>query len=782
MRLLRQPGRGRPVLTAGVVLVVFASMLAVSTQASAQPAAAGGGSSADAAASCWEIKQNNPNAANGTYWLQTPALVAPERFYCDMTTDGGGWVLIGRGREGWRPEHQGQGTPAQVRDTITGPAAFAPRQLDSDIVDGLLNGGRVDELDDGIRVRRATNTSGTAWQEARFTMPNRDRWVWSHAAEHRVGSYNFGGSSGSGGQTNNFGNDSLLRPYNRIDTRERQDQGYLAGWAYGSRVDGTSGATSYLWSRTSGAAYARPFTQVFLRPKLTQADLNYGAIPNGGTAAQQRSPLLQSGVEPQQWGVTGRVGGETGEHYTETQDFTQVGNTVFVGGNFQYVQKGANPGTGERIAQSFLAGFNVQSGEWASSFRPVFNGQVKSLAALPGGRLVAGGEFTQVNGQPAEGLVALNPATGAIDTGWRVTVENRLTCCDVNVWTMDVQGDWLYLGGAFTHLRGGNQTQPAYARNAARVSVANGSADTNWNPEFNGTVYDLDASADGQRLYAAGPFTRSKQAVAEHVGIISTQPGAAQVPGMNEPEFSHPIDYQQAIVEAGDRVYVGGSEHSLFGYAKSDFSLQSGSITKAGGDFQSADAFDGVVYGTCHCENWNYSEAYTWSNVGTDWTQADKISFIGAYDAATGDYLPGFTPRLRASRSQGPWGAFQDSTGTAWFSGDFVSGQRTNGAFTWLGGFARFAPRDTSAPSTPGNLSGTNQGNGTARLSWSGSTDNRGVTGYEVLRGDRVVASTTGQTSAVVPAAAGARFFVRAIDGEGNRSASTPVYTLPAGG
>lgn len=779
MRSPLRSGVGRSVCTAGAVLAVFASVLAAGTTAQAQQSGPLGRTSTDAAASCWEIKQNEPGSANGTYWLQTPKLVAPEQFYCDMTTDGGGWVLIGRGRENWRPEYRGQGTPADVRGNVTGPAAFNPRKLDGDIVDGLLDGRRVDALDDGIRVRRATNANGTSWQEARFKMVNRDRWTWSFEAEHRVGSYSFNGSSGSGGQTNNFGNDSVLRPYNRIDTRERQDQGWTRGWAYGSRVSGTSGANSYLWSRTNGAAYPRPFTQLFLRPKLTQADLSYGQIADGGTPARELPPLLQSGAEPQQWGVTGRADGDAGEHHVEAQTFAQVGDTVFVGGNFQYVQKGQNPGPGERIEQSNLAAFNVHTGEWISSFRPTFNAQVKDLIALPGGRLVVAGEFTQVNGQPAVGMVSLNPATGAIDNSWRVAVENRLTCCAVSVRTMDMQGGWLYLGGAFTHLQGGNQGWPAFARNGARVSISDGSADYGWNPNFNGTVFDVDASADGSRYYAVGHFTWSNEVPTDKVAVVSTEPGAALVPGLKKPQFSNSTNYQHAITEAGDRVFVGGSQHSLFSYAASDFTLLSGNITKAGGDFQSVEEYDGAVYGTCHCEHWNYSEAYTWSNVGTNWTQGDKISFIGAWDAASGRFQPEFNPWLNASRSQGPWGSFQDSTGTVWFSGDFTAGRRTNGAWTWLGGFVRFAPRDTSAPSRPGNLTSTNLGNGNVRLSWTGSTDDRGVAGYEILRGDRVVARTTWQTSYEVPVPGSpARYFVRAIDREGNRSASTAVHVV----
>ena len=94
-----------------------------------------------AVASCWEAKQVNPAAADGLYWLYTPALQRPQQFYCDMTTDGGGWVLIGRGRQGWDFTAEGQQAASAVGATVTGTAAFSPAHLTNDLVDGLLDNG-----------------------------------------------------------------------------------------------------------------------------------------------------------------------------------------------------------------------------------------------------------------------------------------------------------------------------------------------------------------------------------------------------------------------------------------------------------------------------------------------------------------------------------------------------------------------------------------------------------------------------------------------------------------
>lgn len=402
-----------------------------------------GSSSELSAASCWEIKQSNPESPDGVYWLVTPALQAPEQFYCDMTTDGGGWVLIGRGREGWREQYEGRGTTAQVRTQVTGQEAFSPRQLSSKVIDGLLDGGRVDALTDGVRVRRATNVDGSAWQEVRFKFQKRDRWVWALGAEHRLANYSFDGVVRSGGQTNNFGADSAFR---RVDFRQRSDQGWTIGWAYGSAVPGTSAADSYLWSSVDGRGYARPFAQVYLRPRLTMADLEFAPIPDGGTPKAELTELLEQGVLPGAWGVTGLGNGRSGETNVEIADFEQIGSRVFVGGNFRYVQRGANATGADRVEQRFLAAFDVVTGDWDPGFRPVLNEQVKSLAALPNGTLAVGGQFSQANGQPVTGFVAVDPQSGATVDNWALRIENRITGGTVVVRALEVQSGFLYLG------------------------------------------------------------------------------------------------------------------------------------------------------------------------------------------------------------------------------------------------------------------------------------------------------------------------------------------------
>jgi trimeric autotransporter adhesin len=744
--------------------------------ASAQAADGTGRSAEHAAVSCWDIKQRDAGAPDGTYWLLTPALKAPQRFYCDMTTDGGGWVLIGRGREGWDFSYNGRGSADEVHQVVDGPGAFSTRTLPAKTVDGLLHGTRVDQLADGIRLRRATTADGATRQEVRFSFSQRDRFVWTFGAEHPLRSFRFGATTGGSAQSANFGTNQTT---NRVITTEFASHGYTSGWALGSSLTGTNGSTTYLWSANNGGANPLPFTQVFVRPRLRAADVAFPAIPDGGLPADAQRPLLSNLSQPSEWGVTGRANGSTGELDTEAQAFAQSGNRMLVGGNFRFVQRGPNATGTNRVEQRYLAAFDVGTGAFLPDFRPTFNGQVKDLHTLANGTVVAAGEFTTVNGAPAAGIVALDPVTGATDGRFRVHVENRLSGGVLAVTAMDAHGPWLYLGGRFTHLSGGTRTSAVYARMGARVSITDGTPDPNWNPLLNGTVLDVDASPLGDRAYFAGYFSQSGQSTAQNVAILSTEPGAAVVPGLGQPSFSHPVKYQQAVREVGDRVWHGGSEHMLFSYRRSDFARLSGNITRRGGDFQVIHDQSGVVYGGCHCGNWNYSDSYRWDYdfLIPGWSQADNIRFVGAWDARTGQYLPEFVPGLNATYGQGPWGMTTDSNGTMWIGGDFSQSQTTGGRWQWVGGFVRYAERDSAAPTRPGPVSGSHAGT-TTTLRWGASTDDRGPVTYEVLRGDRVIATTANREITVTSPSGTARYFVRAVDGSGNRSATTTVHAV----
>jgi hypothetical protein len=763
-------------LPAIAVAALIAGVLAAPPASAAAPPP-NGLSEATAAASCWEIKQNTPNAPSGIYWLWTPALGAPERFYCDQTTSGGGWVLIGRGREDWSQSNEGVGTVAEVRDVITGTAAFKPRQLSSKVIEGLLNNQAVSALTDGIRLRRATNATGTTWQEATFKITSpRTGWSWMFDNEQRVGSWNIGGVTGSGGQTSGFGSGSN---YNRVDVYTSGSHGWMYGWGFGNSLRGTPDANTYVWAYTTSAPAPRPFTQVFLRPRLLSSQI-FTAIPDSGTPAITGTTLASSFALPTVWGVNGLgAGPSTLEGSNEVSAFAESNGIVYVGGNFTNVRR-TSGGSGQ-VNQAYIAAFNVNTGELITTFRPTFNNQVKAIAALPDGRIAVGGYFTQVNGAARAGLVVLNPTTGATDTVFTGRLLNYIGGGTPVVRGLDVQGGFLYAGGSFTHATGGSQSQELYARSAARFSVTNGTPDGSWNPDFNATVVGIDASAQGDRVYTAGFFTASKGTFVDKAAAVrSSDAGLLGLNILFSNRDGTRTGYQWAIREIGNKIWVGGSEHMLFSYDRNTFANIDSNITKSGGDVQAIGNNGNIVYSGCHCFHTVYEEALKWGNVGTIWTQASKINSVGAWDNTTGKNLSNFSPFLSSRNGAGLWAVYTDTRGNTWTGGDYTASVRSDWVKQWSGGFARFPQGDAVAPTTPGSAS-AGAVTGGVRIAWNPSTDNVGVTGYEILRDDRVIATTT-STSIVIPTAnTGTKYFVRAVDAGKNRSASTSAITAGSG-
>ena len=99
---------------------------------------------------------------------------------------------------------------------------------------------------------------------------------------------------------------------------------------------------------------------------------------------------------------------------------------------------------------------------------------------------------------------------------------------------------------------------------------------------------------------------------------------------------------------------------------------------------------------------------------------------------------------------------------------------------------------DTQPPTTPVLISVTNNGAGEVDLSWTASSDNVGVAGYQILRNGSVIAAVPGKTltyaDKTVSAGSTYSYSVKAFDAALNYSAAssslqvvTPVSSLPAG-
>ena len=148
------------------------------------------------------------------------------------------------------------------------------------------------------------------------------------------------------------------------------------------------------------------------------------------------------------------------------------------------------------------------------------------------------------------------------------------------------------------------------------------------------------------------------------------------------------------------------------------------------------------------------TDGSTWSTL---WSDSDNQgNQWNATSVSLASYTGG-TVRLR----------FVGTTGTSWSSDIAIDDL----SLTTSGG----SSADTSAPTTPSNLTTSNVAETTLTLSWSASSDNVAVTGYNVYQGSTLLGQTTGTSASISSLTAGTTYTysVTAVDAAGNESSAT---------
>ncbi len=308
----------------------------------------------------------------------------------------------------------------------------------------------------------------------------------------------------------------------------------------------------------------------------------------------------------------------------------------------------------------------------------------------------------------------------------------------VSVRALDYYDGYVYLGGVFTHLSGGGVSN-VYARNVARVAL-DGRPDRAWNPELSGSVQAVAVSGNGA-FYAGGHFTRAHgNDRAWYAAKFSTAPGAAQDTSFDfQPSTVSAWKYQQTISAAGKRVFIGGSEHSLFHDTGSNLRTSGSLMLSNGGDLQASTiSANGVTDGR-HCSDGAYQDKYDWG-VNLNWSRIDEIKWVGAWDATPDGENLHWTPfELSSRRKTGAWALTTDTNGNLWACGDFILSFTDSTHSQWNGGFARYDKRDNVAPEAPTFLRTSSATASTVTLTWEGVSD---AVSYEILRDDRAIGST----------------------------------------
>lgn len=182
----------------------------------------------------------------------------------------------------------------------------------------------------------------------------------------------------------------------------------------------------------------------------------------------------------------------------------------------------------------------------------------------------------------------------------------------------------------------------------------------------------------------------------------------------------------------------------------------------------------------------NYASETTWTlrrngtTVATNGSYSNNSTYNVSFDYGDGTYA--FTIN----------DSYGDGICCSYGSGSYTIRDAGNNVIATGGAFGSTAtenfcieggtPADTQAPTAPGNLSTSNVTSSSATLSWSASSDNVGVTGYDVYANGSLKGSTASTSFNVTGLAASTTYSlsVRAKDEAGNVSASssTNVTTL----
>jgi RHS repeat-associated protein len=206
------------------------------------------------------------------------------------------------------------------------------------------------------------------------------------------------------------------------------------------------------------------------------------------------------------------------------------------------------------------------------------------------------------------------------------------------------------------------------------------------------------------------------------------------------------------------------------------------STSLAGEATDNASGFGGDTYATFNART-RTSASVSWTptawSSGTSYTSPDISSVVQEVVNRSG-WASGNALDIIWSDATSGWGGSNDRLSAYSYDGSAGNAATLHVEYTTAGG------SDTTAPSTPANLSATANGTGRIDLSWSAASDNVGVVRYRILRDGNPLSEVDGSTTtfsdySVAPGTSYS-YTVTALDAAGNASSASGAANATAGG
>jgi hypothetical protein len=194
------------------------------------------------------------------------------------------------------------------------------------------------------------------------------------------------------------------------------------------------------------------------------------------------------------------------------QGITQIGNKIVAVGTFTTVRQTLN---GPDITRNRIFAFDATTGAIDMSFNPNLAGTANSVDT-DGTYIYVGGAFTSVSGNTATKRVAKITAAGINVPG--------LKAPNKAVNEVVVRGTRLYIGGAFTNVGGAGTPRTALAALDTGSGAVLASVNVSFAGLHNGgatNITRMDVTPDGSTLVAVGNFTTVGGQPREQIAMIN---------------------------------------------------------------------------------------------------------------------------------------------------------------------------------------------------------------------------------------------------------------------
>ncbi|MFL6139272.1 MAG: hypothetical protein ACJ74O_15915 [Frankiaceae bacterium] len=214
------------------------------------------------------------------------------------------------------------------------------------------------------------------------------------------------------------------------------------------------------------------------------------------------------------------------------EQLVPTASTMYAVGTFSSIKDSS----GRTFARNNVFAFSLTTGA-VSPWVANANGTVYSAAVSADGQWVyLGGAFSSVNGVPANKLAKVSASTGAVDRTFNARA-------GAAVRALILRGAHLIVGGQFTSIGGVNRTA------MASISPITGADDGYVNLSVSGTesstadvtrVINFELSHGGTRLLAMGNFTSVAGQARRHIFMVDLGTTSTTLDGWSSPLFLQP--------------------------------------------------------------------------------------------------------------------------------------------------------------------------------------------------------------------------------------------------